>query len=187
MSRPSGWLLLATAGTLFLPVCGWTEVLATATSASGGSIVGTSHRVRPSLGYDIGNYAIQRVLFDDVWVDSTSAGTILLATAASDTDFAAFSARLTDRVADYLCLGTCEEISCGGICAPESLFFHESTPDLGPAVVERVSLRINSLSFGRDTRGGQIVQYSFTVTVEGTRGTVSVRPTSWGALKARYR
>ena len=187
MTRPSGWLLLAAAGTLFLPVCGWTEVLATATSVNGGSIHGTSHRVRPSLGYDIGNYAIQRVLFDDVWVDSTSVGTVLVASAASDTEFSAFSARLTDGVADFLCLGTCEEISCAEICAPESLFFRIGAPDLGPAVIDSVSLRIESLSFGRDSRGGQIVQYGFTVTVEGTRGSLPARSVSWGALKARYR
>jgi hypothetical protein len=172
---------------LFAPSLGAAEVLGTATIVNGTSLFGSNHRVRPTLGYDIGNYATQRALFDDLWVDSTDVDSVLIATAASDTDFTAFAIRLGDGKSDYLCIGTCEDITCGVYCGREGQFFNVSTPDLGPATIEKVSLRINSLSFGRDSRGGQIVEYSFTVTVEGTRGRVPALPTSWGSLKNRYR
>lgn len=151
------------------------------------SLIGTEHRVHPVIGYDLGNAATQRVLFDDVWIDSSSVGSVLSASAPHDANFSAVAARLTNGAADPLCIGTCEEISCAATCGPESLFFRLTTSDFAPATVEKVSLRVDALSFGTDSRGGQIVQYTFTITVEGSNGTVPSLPVSWGRLKTRYR
>jgi hypothetical protein len=114
-------------------------------------------------------------------------GAILEASAVSDTDFAVIASRLANGGQDEVCVGFCEEISCGAVCAPESLFFNLSSTDFSPASIKKVSLRIDALSFGRDSRGGQTVFFSFTVTIEGDRGVVPIRPTSWGRLKSRYR
>jgi hypothetical protein len=144
-------------------------VLGTATITSGGSLVGDNHRVRPTFAYGLGNAAIERALFNDAWIDSTSVGSILVATARSDVDFSAVAASLTNGSADFLCVGTCEEISCGATCSEgEGRLFGLATPDFGTVTIDKISLQIDSLSFGRDGRGGQIVQYTFTIRVHGT-------------------
>lgn len=163
------------------------EVLASRTLEGGGTLRSAEHRVHAAFGYEIGNYATQRVLFDDTWLDSTSVGSVLVATAASDTDFAAIAQRLTDGILDYVYLGTWESGFYGAI-GGEGAFFGLTTTDLGPATVEAISLRIDALSFGLDPRFQQpIVLYTFTVTVEGQRTLVPVRTASWGGLKAAYR
>lgn len=171
---------------LTLPTLGAADVLGTANIVSGSTLAGPDHRVRPTFGYDLGNYAIQKILFDDVWIDSTSVGSVLVATASSDADFSAVAARLSDNAADWLCVGTCEEITCSERCGRENLVFALMTPDFGPSTIESVTLRIEALSFGMDPRAGQIVQYTFAISVEGEQG-VPVRPASWGSLKASYR
>jgi hypothetical protein len=69
----------------------------------------------------------------------------------------------------------------GGAC------FGLTTPDLGPAQVEKISVRVDALSFGLAPRGETMINCTFTVTVEGKLGTVPVRGTSWARLKAGYR
>lgn len=180
-------MLLALAIMLF-PALSSAGVLATMTLTTGNSLTGTELRVRPIFGYDPANYATRRILFNDVWIDSTSMGTVLVATAASDTNFAALAARLTDGVADEIWLGTCEAISCAETGAlSEGAFFGLMTPDLGPAQVEKISLRIDELSFGLAPHGEPMINYSFTVIVEGQPGTAPVRGTTWGRLKSSYR
>ncbi len=171
---------------LLLPAIGRAGVLGTATITHGNSIDGPDHRIRPAFGYDPGNWAIQRLLFEDTWLDSTSVGTVLEATAETDTDFASVAGRLADGIDDIILLCNCEAIACRCLGATESRFFALSTPDFGPAAVERVRLSVDALSFGRDSRGGQMVEYSFTITVEGRKG-VPTLPTSWGRVKATYR
>lgn len=180
--------LLAVAFVLLPGTCS-AAVIASMTLSTGYSLNGPDHRVRPTFGYDIGNYATQRVLFDDVWIDSTSVGSVLVATAASDTDFTSIAYRLTDGVADVVTLGTCEAISCKetGSVLGEGAFFGLTTPDLGPAQIEKISLRVDALSFGLAPRGEAMINYTFTVIVEGQAGTVPVRGTTWGRLKASYR
>ncbi len=158
-------------------------ILGTGTLSSGWSIHEGQHRVRPKLSY-VDSY---RALFDETWVDSTSVGTVLVATADSDTDFAFIAARLSDGAAEDICVGTCEAIQCAAECTSEQRFFSLSAVDFLGATVSKVSLRVNSLSFGLDPQGGQIVLFSFTVTVEGTKGNVPVKPTSWGRLKGLCR
>jgi hypothetical protein len=172
---------------LLLPATvGRAEVLGTATLTSGQSFRGAAHRVRPAFGYNIGNAEIEKVLFNDSWIDSSSVGLTLDATPASDSDFSAVAAYLTNGTADLVWLGTCEEISCGFWGSTEDRSFSLATPDFAPATIQRVRLRVNDLSFGLDTRGGEVVYFSFTVSVEGER-TTPVRPMSWGQLKAAYR
>ena len=172
---------------VLLPRLSSAAVIASGTLATSNSLTGPDCRVRPTFGYDIGNYATQHALFDDVWLDSTSVGSVLVATAATDTDFAAVTARLTDGVADFVCLGTCEAITCAETCAPEGRLFGLATSDLGPAQIQKISLRVDALSFGLAPHGEPMVSYTFTVIVEGQAGTVPIRATSWGRLKSRYR
>ena len=167
-------------------VCG-SAVLGHFTLTNGGSLQGSPGHVRPNLGYDVGNTATRRVLFDEVWLDSSSVGTTLTATAASDTDFAGVAARLTNGVSDYLCVGNGKEINSFDICAPENLIFAAPSPDLGPATIERISLRVDALSFTIDPRVGEVTNFSYTITVEGQAGSVPARAGSWGRLKAAYR
>jgi hypothetical protein len=127
------------------------------------------------------------VLFDEVWLDSSSVGTTLIATAASDTDFAGVAARLTNGITDYLCIGNGKEINSFDICTPENLLFSVASPDLGPATIESISLRVNALSFTIDPRVGEVTNFSYTITVEGQTGTVTTRSSSWGKLKSTYR
>ena len=121
-------------------------------------------------GYDLGNAATEKLLFNEAWIDSSSVGSVLVATARSDPDFPAVVDYLTNGIADYVCVGTCEQISCGGTCTAESRLFGLATPDFEGATIEKVSLQIDSLSFGRDGRGGQVVLYQFTIKVYGVRG-----------------
>lgn len=175
--------VLAIGFLLLDPVSGSAAVLGTGTLTSGWSIHEGQHRVRPKLSY-VDSY---RGLFDDVWVDSTSLGTVLVATADSDADFAFIAGRLSDGSPEDLCVGTCEAIECAAECTSEQRFFSLAVTDFLGATVNKVSLRVNSLSFGLDPQGGQIVLFSFTVTVEGAKGSVAVRPASWGRLKSLYR
>src|SRR6267378_80807 len=179
--------VLAVLAILLLPAPGRGAVLGTATLSTGTSLVGAEHRVRPTFGYDLGDFATQKLLFDEVWIDSSSVGSVLVATVDSDTDFSAVAARLTNSTPDYLCIGTCEEITCGATCGPESLFFHLPTSDFAPATIQKVSLRVDALSFGMDGQGDPIVLYTFAITVEGVKGVVPTLPVSWGKLKSRYR
>jgi hypothetical protein len=168
---------------LLVPSFATAEMLGTTTVSHGGTLVGPAHRVRPKVS---SNYS-ERGLFDETWVDSTDVGTMLEASAASDTDFAAIASRLTNGAQEHFCVGICEEISCGSLCGPESLLFGLQSTDFSPATVTKILLRIDGLSFGLDSRGGQIVLFTFTVMVEGERGLVPARPTSWGRVKFRYR
>jgi len=172
---------------VLVPAACSSAVLGQFTMTNGFSLQGSLGHVRPIVGYDVGNSATQRVLFDEVWLDSSSVGTTLVATAASDTDFAGVAARLTNGVSDYLCVGNGKEINSSEICAPESLLFQIHSPDLGPATIESISLRVNALSFTIDPRAGEVTNFSYTITVEGHSGTVPTRSSSWGKLKASYR
>ena len=169
-----------------LPSVSAAGVLASKTLEAGGSMRGPGHRVRPAFGYEIGNYATQRVLFDETWIDSTSVGTVLVATAATDTDFTAIASRLTDGVVDYVGLGTWEEGFYGSL-GGEGAFFGLATPDLGAVTVEKISLRVDALSFGTAPLGEPMVNYKFTVIVEGQPTTVPAHTASWGCVKAIYR
>jgi hypothetical protein len=166
---------------LLVPTNANPAVIGTATVTTGWTLVGPEHRVRPRLSYDS-----PRALFEEVWVDSTNVGLVLEATAESDTDFVAIASRLGNGTQDEVCVGTCEEISCSALCAPESLFFSLDTTDFSPATVKKVSLRIDELSFGLDSREGQIVMFTFTIIVEGDQAGVPARSISWGSIKARY-
>ncbi len=181
-------MLLALVISLLPSVCS-AGVLAIKTLTTGNSLTGTEHRVRPTFGYDPASDGMRHVLFDDVWIDSTSVGAVLVATATSDPGFAAVATRLTDGIVDYVVLGTCEAVTCAetGALGGEGAFFGLSTPDLAPAHVEKISLRVDALSFGLAPRGEAMINYSFTVTIEGQPGTVPVRPWSWGRLKTNYR
>jgi len=169
---PTRFVILA--ALVAFPVGVGADVLGTATFANGSSFNGTDHRVRPALGYDVGNGL--KLLFDNFWIDSTSVGSVLTATADSDTAFNTVAAYLTNGTDDAICVGTCEAISCGFWCTGEAQFFGISRPDLGPAVIEQVSLQIDDLTFGRAPRGDQMVSFKFTVTVEGRRSTPNVPP-----------
>lgn len=145
------------------------ELLGTATVTSRGTLVGPDHRVRPTFGYDIGNAATEKLLFNSVWIDSSSVGSTLVATARSDADFSAVAGNLTNGIADHVCAGACEQITCGAACAEEGRLFGLATPDFKGTTIGKVCLRIDSLSFGRDDRGGQVVRYRFTIEVYGVR------------------
>jgi len=173
----------------FLPAAGSAEMLATRTLTTGNGLTGTEHRVRPIFGYDPGGGGVRHVLFDDVWIDSPSVGAVSVETAASDTEFAAVATRLTDGIVDHIALETCEAITCAetGALGGEGAFFGLTTPGLGPAHIEKISLRVDALSFGLAPRGEATINYTFTVTAEGQSGTVPVRTSSRGRLKSNYR
>jgi len=100
---------------------------------------------------------------------SLSVGSVLDATTDSDPDFAAVTSYLTNDTADVVCVGTCEEIPCGATCTEEARLFGLPTTDFSGATIEKVSLRVDSLSFGRDDRGGEVVRFQFTIKVRGVR------------------
>lgn len=153
------WLLL-------VPAMAHAEVLGVTTVTSGWSIHEPGHRVRPKLFYTDAPEA----LFDETWIDSTSLGFVLAATIDSDSDFVAIASRLANDEQELLCIGTCQQISCTANCRTESAHFNLGSTDFWSARISRVSLRVDSLSFGLDPRfGGPIVRFSFTITVEGNR------------------
>jgi len=141
--------------------------------------------VRPIFGYNIGDLAAQHVLFDGVWIDSTSTGLVVTATAATDTSFSSVVGQLTNGVDDNLGIGTCD-LTCDWYGWPESNWFNLTTHDFAPASITSISLRVDVLHFGLAPLGEPIVYFHFTVTVYGT-STVPVVPRSWGRLKALYR
>jgi hypothetical protein len=180
-------LLLALA-LLLIPATCCAEVLASEVISGGSRMTGLDHRVRPFIGYDVGT-PNPRLLFDDTWLDSTNVGTVLVATAATDTDFASVVARLTNGVSDVLCWGTCETvpISCAARYASEAAFFQMATPDFGPVTIERVTLELNEMYFRLDpVFQNPAVHWTFTITVEGY-STTPVRAPSWGSVKVIYR
>jgi hypothetical protein len=140
-------LLLALA-LLLIPATCCAQVLGSEVASGGSRMTGLDHRVRPFIGYAVG-IPNPRLPFDDTWFDSTNVGTVLVATAATDTDFATVVARLTNGVSDVLCWGTCETvpISCAASFASEAAFFQMATPDFGPVTIERVTLELNGMYF----------------------------------------
>jgi FlgD Ig-like domain len=154
------------AGLLLMPTMVRAAILGTITVTNGGSIHEPEHRVRPKLSYGDSPEA----LFDETWIDSTSVGLLLEATSDSDHDFDVIASRLANDEQDELCVGTCQQISCFEICTTESNYFDLGSADFSSARISRVSLRVDSLSFGLDPdRGRPIVRFSFTITVEGDR------------------
>ena len=158
-------------------------VLGKQTIVSGNSIYGDEHRVRPKVDY----VDAPAALFDQMWIDSTSIGMTLEASAESDPDFSEIASRLANGLAEFLCVGTCEQVTCSATCGFEGARFGLSTEDFQGAVIRKVGLRVDALSFARDSRVGQVVLFTFTLTVEGDWDEVLSRSTSWGVLKATYR
>lgn len=158
-------LLASDCSTVTAPLEGTPVVLGTATLRNG-STIRNEHRIHPAFAIETD---FSRTLFDDAWVDSSDVGLTLEASAQSDSDFNTIMAQLENGTSQDACIGWRESTGIGStfFCTSEKQLFDLPAVDFATSNIREITMRIDSLAFGLDPRGGAIVLFTFTVTVLG--------------------